>query len=103
MRFTVKPLCVDTCHRRPRASFAENYVLECDHFSIQDCGNFCPVPFAVKNLLKVDSHLISRHFWHCLKVRNKNPEYKDLEKLGREKIESFHVEGQDFSSGFFFF
>ena len=65
---------VDTC-QSPQASFARNESLE--------CGHFFPIPSAVKNLLKVDSHLISRPFRHCLKVRKKNPEYKDLKILER--------------------
>jgi hypothetical protein len=52
----------------PRAIFAGNEPLKSGHFSILDCGPFFPVPSAVKNLLKMESRLTSRHLWHCLRT-----------------------------------
>ncbi len=52
---TVKPPYMDTSLKwtlvgPPRAIFAVNEPLECEHLSILDCGQFFPVSFVVKNL-----------------------------------------------------
>jgi hypothetical protein len=72
-------LGVDTC-RSPRAIFAGNQPLECGHLSIMDCGHFFPVALVVKNLSKVDSHLILPHFRHCFKNRKRKYKIQRSEK-----------------------
>ncbi len=90
IRYTVKLPYVDTSLKWPppycghlsstRAIFAGNEPLECGDLSILDCRHFFPVPSVVKNLLKVDSHPISRHFRHCLKSRKQKSRIQRFEK-----------------------